>query len=776
MSRIWNPLAFDIFGNPNPIVAPPQLRVLGGALTEVQALSAQNVFAKFCGSARLSSVPNPTEYGQLPDGSQYKIVDVAGNRTMLVWPTTTERNGLPSGVGLYATHVGEELHRVYILTWVDGAWRKKSVLEAYGAQGLWASSQGGAYLTDGVNEQFPPITLIPRKLSRTPSNQLTALATATSTNLGMAYGNTNGGYPIVTAAGRYAQVKVEQPGNYNEFKVLVSDTNVVPNSEIEKTPDVVAVSPTPVAELSAIYTPPPSATDRQLLYPNLTGKSAATRLRDGSAVLFPVTPVYPLMLESVGANRVFPPHAITTVLRVNLEPDGSYTHQFDEIGVVAVTEATPTGDPAAGNTLWQISQSRDSYKSGGDVRMVSGTFPARTGSVAVVGGLLGYAEHITDDKHLQRRRVTRAPCYVSGNWDDANVIISAVRTDDEDVRYTSVGDYKYNRPFCRQLDGHWHAYMYGLGFSLPEIHEEIQPWETLNSLPNLDEAPPNELRGESLVLLDNSDRTVVYTSKSNTKLETPWGDIIAATNNVSITTKYTLRLGAENVPNYTDFKVIGATGTSRYSKFLLVEPSLGIVAFIDITTGGFSTHNDATARTFGSKAEIVVLHRGVEIYRAPGPAVQEAVVTLAPNDTHVIMSIVPPNSTAGSATDFTQVTGYICVYWSEDNEVRTRLITGPAIYRHVFFAIDAPDQPIELNNFAIKVPVPRPTVEFDNGGFVVKAAIDPGSGNGVVTVTLGDTTLDGWAITRGGKRERLLDILSAGAPPVETIHGALVSV
>lgn len=85
MSRIWNPLAFDIFGNPNPIVAPPQLRVQGGTLTEVQALSAQNVFAKFCDSARLSSVPNPTEYGQLPDGSQYKIVDVAGNRTMLVW-------------------------------------------------------------------------------------------------------------------------------------------------------------------------------------------------------------------------------------------------------------------------------------------------------------------------------------------------------------------------------------------------------------------------------------------------------------------------------------------------------------------------------------------------------------------------------------------------------------------------------------------------------------------------------------------------------------------
>lgn len=98
MIRIWNPLAFDIFGNPNPIVAPPQLRVLGGTLTEVQALSAQNVFAKFCNSARLSSVPNPTEYGQLPDGSQYKIVDVAGNRTMLVW--ASEGGGSEEGGGM----------------------------------------------------------------------------------------------------------------------------------------------------------------------------------------------------------------------------------------------------------------------------------------------------------------------------------------------------------------------------------------------------------------------------------------------------------------------------------------------------------------------------------------------------------------------------------------------------------------------------------------------------------------------------------------------------
>lgn len=99
MSRIWNPLAFDIFGNPNPIVAPPQLRVQGGTLTEVQALSAQNVFAKFCNSARLSSVPNPTEYGQLPDGSRYKIVDVAGNRTMLVWVEGTEEAVLEWGEG-----------------------------------------------------------------------------------------------------------------------------------------------------------------------------------------------------------------------------------------------------------------------------------------------------------------------------------------------------------------------------------------------------------------------------------------------------------------------------------------------------------------------------------------------------------------------------------------------------------------------------------------------------------------------------------------------------
>lgn len=47
---------------------------------------AQQTFAKFCMTARLSAVPNPMEQGFLPDGSKYRISTVGNVRIMQVWP------------------------------------------------------------------------------------------------------------------------------------------------------------------------------------------------------------------------------------------------------------------------------------------------------------------------------------------------------------------------------------------------------------------------------------------------------------------------------------------------------------------------------------------------------------------------------------------------------------------------------------------------------------------------------------------------------------------
>lgn len=82
MSGLWNPFAFGVTGNPVLAETPPALRVYGAEPTKEQLAMAQHAFARFCSTSRLSAVPNPTERGQLPDGSPYRIV-VVGNTPIM---------------------------------------------------------------------------------------------------------------------------------------------------------------------------------------------------------------------------------------------------------------------------------------------------------------------------------------------------------------------------------------------------------------------------------------------------------------------------------------------------------------------------------------------------------------------------------------------------------------------------------------------------------------------------------------------------------------------
>ena len=84
---LWNPYAFTPTGQPVAPVAPPALRVIDGEATAQQLTMAQQAFVQFCMHSRLSAVPNPVEMGRLPDGTPYKIIDVAGVRTMMIWPS-----------------------------------------------------------------------------------------------------------------------------------------------------------------------------------------------------------------------------------------------------------------------------------------------------------------------------------------------------------------------------------------------------------------------------------------------------------------------------------------------------------------------------------------------------------------------------------------------------------------------------------------------------------------------------------------------------------------
>ncbi|MDD3019285.1 MAG: hypothetical protein PHE74_13120 [Comamonas sp.] len=101
MSELINPYAVSVLGSPLPQKAPPQLRAEGRPMTRPQLDMARFVFGRFLEQARLSYAPNPTQHGFLPDGSRFRIIDVAGFTTMQVWPVGGEEKRpveLPHGI------------------------------------------------------------------------------------------------------------------------------------------------------------------------------------------------------------------------------------------------------------------------------------------------------------------------------------------------------------------------------------------------------------------------------------------------------------------------------------------------------------------------------------------------------------------------------------------------------------------------------------------------------------------------------------------------------
>lgn len=96
MSQLWSPFAYDVGGAPHAAAATPELRAYG-QLTAAQAAAAQDVFARFCQTARNSMVPNPTEWGNLPDGTPYRIDRIGVQTIMQVWPSAALSQAIRSG-------------------------------------------------------------------------------------------------------------------------------------------------------------------------------------------------------------------------------------------------------------------------------------------------------------------------------------------------------------------------------------------------------------------------------------------------------------------------------------------------------------------------------------------------------------------------------------------------------------------------------------------------------------------------------------------------------
>lgn len=175
---LWNPYAFTPTGEPAATVAPPALRVLGGVATGQQLLHAQAAYYRFCVTARLSTVPNPTEQGYLPDGSRYHIVVVGPQATMTIWVGPSEDLRM-SGIALALSNLDGSLlpeHSeggfpiTYLLTphvkrgsrVSDGRWKIRKPPGLLGGKAVNASADGKTYFT-GIDGRADGNVPIPRR-------------------------------------------------------------------------------------------------------------------------------------------------------------------------------------------------------------------------------------------------------------------------------------------------------------------------------------------------------------------------------------------------------------------------------------------------------------------------------------------------------------------------------------------------------------------------------------------------------------------------------------
>lgn len=151
MSGLWNPHAFGVAGKP---VGPEvnTLRVYGDVEPPKElVVLAQQTFAKFCMTERLSFAPNQTQQGFLPDGSKYRIVVVSGTRIMEVTPAETPSILMDSpaiGVTVAGTRwllrpPGESRNPL------SGRWASEKVAEFKGGVGTTFRTSDGNYFVEG---------------------------------------------------------------------------------------------------------------------------------------------------------------------------------------------------------------------------------------------------------------------------------------------------------------------------------------------------------------------------------------------------------------------------------------------------------------------------------------------------------------------------------------------------------------------------------------------------------------------------------------------------
>ena len=776
---LWNPFAFTVHGDAVPPAAPPALRVLGGQQATAQQLSfAQQAFYQFCSRARLSLVANPMEQGRLQDGTPYRIVVIGPQTFMEIWPAETGQ-GDGRGIGTSFTD-RDGVVRMLILTFLRDRWRLRLVDSFYGGSGLWVASKGAAYFTDDSLTQVPGATFTQRWFHASVAGGF-AQARATSVVQGLAYDNGNDGVGLITN-GKYVQVKQDALG------ALIAEAPGASAAQFAQTPNVFFDTPHPAATVTA-----PEIPGVPLAAPlNTSGHLRHSRMRDGSAVRFPLVDLDQPALMGADGGGWITQQALTHELVVGLGADG-YRADVVLNAEVEIVERVPDMNPAGASLPWRITQFE--WQHGYDVlpTVISASgerYWPGTGWAASAPIMMKGAETSgTRDTVLERSDSRRSPVFVARAWDGGKVGMTVLTELSQKITsHTSTRNVEDTGMVSTVVIDEVEHFATGasetLGFELQSVSPTMpQPIWIYSTALYLDSAPsdPNAYWGvhpiRSEAFTETTGRSV-----SKVSLETPWGDLVLLDNDTTNTERFTYITGdwSANAPlPETRREFVSIVGATRLRTIRFIDPILGIIGYVEFFTNEFTvalaSGGAFTVATRNSTASFVLWHRGSKILEfglpppKEGSALKDGLELSAGRTVSALDVNIDPQDTRIPVT-FPSV-------WSEDTDPEFTMATSFYMFDRKF-GHGVADHPENRLLGETITDMGRPRVSDPEGGYglSITSAIDPNSGGGAVMVRQGGALKGAWAIAPNGARTPLQSLIAASYGPPQILHDLLVSV
>lgn len=745
MAELYNPFNRSVAGVAQVGQVPVQLRVESGTASRQQVMAVQAVYVQFARRATFSQVPNPVERGSLDDGSVYRITTVGNSTTVQLWPAdTAEGEDANKGV---LVRGGRAL---FLLGYINGRWRFKRVQSCFGGSGLWVSADSKRYFTD-ANSNGPESPAEANRQHGPQGSKTAAPKSATSIAMGMAYGDCNGGLGFIGANGKYVQIAIDAAS------AVVAEADLIPVSEIGRSPETVKLTPVIVATL-------PTGLSNGMELAKVMGRGFESRLRSGNYLSRAVVDVD----SPTGIDEKPTPDqkgwiseaVVANELLVEVSPNGGYSVRVNPVGQASMSIITPEGASFKPEfPHWAVTFEGSQTLGEGQTHFGPMASPREVGWGALPVPLSTKKEVSSTWRWSYDYRFNRsAPVFLGHGWDDERVLFTLESEDSQSIRVLrdarnmrhmdlvlpsgfmwfyfvncTLGDFSGSNdpPGWWRLEVDWE-----LGDrATPESRAEaLQEWEAFKAPPLL-----STLLGRES---DVTRRTGSIVSRKT--LKTPWGPINLLNIDAAVTIERTEALYEHNTTNLVipeRVVVASVSGEVASRKIIHCDPLLDLIAYVEIVTTEFSP-SGTSVTTADSIGAVVMTRQGRAFHRQPVGQLRPLTVTRED-------WLVTVDSISGSPLTERNIETIDSFIWAHP------MVSGagdspeqvPATVEYSFDTTSYPQQQSTMPASLTFGDYPLPIQEF--GGlpdFTVRSAIDPGSGAGVTELLEGGRVIKAWAL------------------------------